>query len=301
MSGNVSAKGKAKGKPSGAADAIDGWKPRFNPWLIAIAVTLAAFMEILDTTIVNVALPHIAGTLAASSDEATYALTSYLVANGIVLTVFGLDLRHDRTQALLHHLPRHVHGLLVPLRHLAEPRPAHHLPADAGVLRRWFAAKPAGDHPRHLPGVEARRGVRLDGGRDHRRPGPGADLGRLHHGHLFLALDLLGQRPRRHFRRRHQHDPRRGSAVGEGQAETPDQRHRLHRPFPHRTRPRMFPGGDGQGRGLGLVRILLHPCPLAPGLPRHLRRDRMAAHRPKSRSSTWTSSRTRISRQAASS
>ncbi len=66
-----------------------GWKPRFNPWFIAIAVTLAAFMEILDTTIVNVALPYIAGTLAASSDEATYALTAYLVANGIVLTIAG--------------------------------------------------------------------------------------------------------------------------------------------------------------------------------------------------------------------
>ena len=66
-----------------------GWKPKFNPWLIAVAVTLAAFMEILDTTIVNVALPYIAGTLAASSDEATYALTAYLVANGIVLTIAG--------------------------------------------------------------------------------------------------------------------------------------------------------------------------------------------------------------------
>lgn len=57
-----------------------------NPWLIAIAVTLAAFMEVLDTTIVNVALPHIAGSPSSSSDEATWALTSYLVANGIVLT-----------------------------------------------------------------------------------------------------------------------------------------------------------------------------------------------------------------------
>jgi DHA2 family multidrug resistance protein len=65
------------------------WKPRYNPWFIAVAVTLAAFMEILDTTIVNVALPHIAGSLSSSSDEATWALTSYLVANGIVLTISG--------------------------------------------------------------------------------------------------------------------------------------------------------------------------------------------------------------------
>jgi DHA2 family multidrug resistance protein len=65
------------------------WKPRYNPWLIAVVVTLAAFMEVLDTTIVNVALPHIAGSLSSSSDEATWALTSYLVANGIVLTISG--------------------------------------------------------------------------------------------------------------------------------------------------------------------------------------------------------------------
>jgi MFS transporter, DHA2 family, multidrug resistance protein len=60
-----------------------------NIWAIAIVVTLGAFMEVLDTTIVNVALPHIAGTLAVSNDESTWALTTYLVANGIVLTISG--------------------------------------------------------------------------------------------------------------------------------------------------------------------------------------------------------------------
>ena len=65
------------------------WKPKANPWLIALVVTLAAFMEILDTTIVNVALPHIAGALSSSNDEATWTLTSYLVANGIVLPISG--------------------------------------------------------------------------------------------------------------------------------------------------------------------------------------------------------------------
>jgi MFS transporter, DHA2 family, multidrug resistance protein len=74
--------------PSSAGDQAP-WRPKYNPWLIAIVVTLAAFMEILDTTIVNVALPHIAGSLSSSSDEATWALTSYLVANGIVLTISG--------------------------------------------------------------------------------------------------------------------------------------------------------------------------------------------------------------------
>ena len=66
-----------------------GWKPKSNPWLIALVVTLAAFMEILDTTIVNVALPHVAGALSSSNDEATWTLTSYLVANGIVLPISG--------------------------------------------------------------------------------------------------------------------------------------------------------------------------------------------------------------------
>ncbi len=65
------------------------WRPGSNPWAIAIAVTMAAFMEVLDTTIVNVALPHIAGSMSAGQDESTWVLTSYLVANGIVLPVAG--------------------------------------------------------------------------------------------------------------------------------------------------------------------------------------------------------------------
>jgi DHA2 family multidrug resistance protein len=77
---------KTEAKPAGVGQ---GWRPSANPWLIAVVVTMAAFMEILDTTIVNVALPHIAGELSSSNDEATWALTSYLVANGIVLTISG--------------------------------------------------------------------------------------------------------------------------------------------------------------------------------------------------------------------
>ncbi len=69
------------------ADQPGQWKPSSNPWLIAVVVTMAAFMEVLDTTIVNVALPHIAGTMSASYDQATWALTAYLVANGIVLPI----------------------------------------------------------------------------------------------------------------------------------------------------------------------------------------------------------------------
>ena len=61
------------------------WKPRRNRWVIALTVTLATFMEVLDTSIANVALPHIAGGLGASQDEATWVLTSYLVANAVIL------------------------------------------------------------------------------------------------------------------------------------------------------------------------------------------------------------------------
>ena len=63
--------------------------PRFNPWIIAMTVTLATFMEVLDTSIANVALPHIAGSLGATSDESTWVQTSYLVANAIILPMSG--------------------------------------------------------------------------------------------------------------------------------------------------------------------------------------------------------------------
>ncbi len=63
--------------------------PVVNPWLVAVAVMFATFMEILDTTVVNVSLPHIAGNLSATIDESTWALTSYLVANAIILPMTG--------------------------------------------------------------------------------------------------------------------------------------------------------------------------------------------------------------------
>jgi DHA2 family multidrug resistance protein len=65
------------------------WRPKANPWLIGVVVSLAAFMEVLDTSIANVALPHIAGGLGASNDESTWVLTSYLVSNAIVLPISG--------------------------------------------------------------------------------------------------------------------------------------------------------------------------------------------------------------------
>ena len=67
----------------------DIWRPKFNPWLIAVVVAMAAFMEVLDTSIANVALPYMAGNLGASNDQSTWVLTSYLVSNAIVLPISG--------------------------------------------------------------------------------------------------------------------------------------------------------------------------------------------------------------------
>src|ERR1700712_4580391 len=73
-----------------------------NPWLIAISVMLPTFMEVIDTSIASVARPHIAGSLSATTDEATWVLTSYLVANAIVLPASSwLSLRFGRKRFLL--------------------------------------------------------------------------------------------------------------------------------------------------------------------------------------------------------
>jgi DHA2 family multidrug resistance protein len=66
-----------------------GWTGGKNPWAIALVVTMATFMEILDSSIANVSLPHIAGNLSVSQDESTWVLTSYLVSNAVVLPISG--------------------------------------------------------------------------------------------------------------------------------------------------------------------------------------------------------------------
>ena len=84
----MSAASETIGSPrakSAPADAHKEWTPSFNPWLIAASVMLATFMEVLDTSVANVALPHIAGNLSATPEESTWVLTSYLVSNAIIL------------------------------------------------------------------------------------------------------------------------------------------------------------------------------------------------------------------------
>ncbi len=83
---------EAQSAPKKQEQTYAPWKPRYNPWIVALTVTLATFMEVLDTSIANVALPHIAGGLSASQDESTWVLTSYLVSNAVVLPIRRLKL-----------------------------------------------------------------------------------------------------------------------------------------------------------------------------------------------------------------
>jgi DHA2 family multidrug resistance protein len=83
-----------------AAEVADaGARSSHNPWLIAVVVAIAAFMEILDTSIANVALPYMAGNLGVSNDESTWVLTSYLVSNAIVLPISGWIAGHSAASA----------------------------------------------------------------------------------------------------------------------------------------------------------------------------------------------------------
>src|SRR5580704_10277890 len=64
-------------------------RPAVNPWIVAVTVSMATFMEVMDTSIANVSLRHIAGNLGAGNDEASWVLTSYLVSNAIVMPISG--------------------------------------------------------------------------------------------------------------------------------------------------------------------------------------------------------------------
>ena len=84
------------------ANPLAAWCPDCSPWLIAASVMLPTFMEVLDTSIASVALPHIAGSLAASTDEATWVLTTYLVANAVILPASAwFSLKFGRRNFLL--------------------------------------------------------------------------------------------------------------------------------------------------------------------------------------------------------
>ena len=129
----------------------EAWRPAHNPWLIALTVTLATFMEVLDTSIANVALPHIAGSLGASSDESTWVLTSYLVSNASCFrSAHGSPLAWS--QAFLHVLRRafrhqqlflrpraELWGLLIIFPQSCKERAAEDLqPSEQAILADTF-------------------------------------------------------------------------------------------------------------------------------------------------------------------
>src|SRR5580704_5378896 len=188
------------------------WQPRHNPWAIAIVVTLAAFLEMLDRTIFNVALPHIAGSLSTSNYEASWALTSYLVANGIVLTISGwLSAVIGRKRYFLICLS--MFTVCSPLRYREQPVATHLFSTAARLLRRRPAAGPAIDYSRHVSAGKARRRIWRHRDRNDRRARSRTDIGRLYHRQFQLALDLLRQFAGRNYRGIFRLGPCRGPAV----------------------------------------------------------------------------------------
>ena len=129
-----------------------------HPWLVAFTVMLAVFMEVLDTSVANVALPHIAGNLSAGVDESTWVLTSYLVSNAIVLPAHGLVLHAVRPQAVLHDLRGHLHDQLHALRARPQSCLAGVFPHPARRRRGSVAAHLSGHLAREFPQGKARHG-----------------------------------------------------------------------------------------------------------------------------------------------
>jgi DHA2 family multidrug resistance protein len=116
-----------------AESAPVGW-PLINPWIIAMTVTLATFMEVLDSSIANVALPHIAGSLGASSEESTWVITSYLVSSAIVLPMSGWLSNVIGRKRFYNGMRRYLYPQLVTLLCGHEPAHAYRLSHPA---RSW--------------------------------------------------------------------------------------------------------------------------------------------------------------------
>jgi hypothetical protein len=226
---------------SAAQDASDAaWKPKANPWLIAVVVTIAAFMEILDTTIVNVSLPHIAGSVSASYDDATWTLTSYLVANGIVLPVSGFI---GRVIGRKRYFMICIAGFVVCSFLCGTATSLGQI-----VIYRLFQGFFGGGlQPNQqsiiLDTFEPKKRGSAFGVAGHR-----ADAGRYPDRQLLLALDFLDQYPGRHLRALRGRRPGRGSALGEA-PEGAHRRYRLDRAVPDRARHRLAAGLHGSRRG----------------------------------------------------
>ena len=179
-------------------------------WPVTICVMLATIMQAIDTTIANVALPYMQGSLSATLDQANWVLTSYIVAAAIMTPPTGwLAGRFGRKRLFLVQVAG-LHRGLGPVRPRPDPGPDGPVPAAAGPLRRRARAAVAGGPARHLAAREARLGHGAVGRRRHGRPDPGPDPRRLAHRELQLALGVLRQRAGGHP---HHHGPGRPSCA----------------------------------------------------------------------------------------
>ena len=150
-----------------------------NPWIVAIAVMCATFMEVLDTTVVNVSLPHIAGDLSATIDEATLALTSYLVANAIVLPITGwLASRFGRKNLLIASVIGFTSFFLL-LRTVPEPAVPDRVPRLARGVWWMLAAFVAGRFARGVSTTGLRESDGVLGLRDRGGTRAWSSVGRL--------------------------------------------------------------------------------------------------------------------------
>ena len=171
-----------------------------NPWLIAVVVALASFMEVLDTTIANVALPYIAGGMGVSEDEASWVVTTYLVSNAIILTASSFLARTFGRKTFFLICLGAVHGKLGRVRLRLEPERAAAVSHPAGPRRRRHGAGGAIDPGRCVSAGQARPGLR--GFRRRRGGGAGGrpDARRLAVGQSVVALVFPDQRPGRPVR-----------------------------------------------------------------------------------------------------
>ena len=169
------------------------WQPRVNPWLIAVSVMLATFMEVLDTSIASVALPHIAGNLGATPDEATWVLTSYLVSNAIILPTSAWFRSYFGRKRFLIGCIMIFTVVFVYVRRGDEPGMSHVARvvqgAGGGALQPLAQAILLESFP------PAKRGVAMAvyGMGVMCAPIIGPHVGRLADGHLFVALGVLHQ------------------------------------------------------------------------------------------------------------
>ena len=165
-----------------------------NPWLIAVVISIATFMEVLDTSIANVALSHIAGALAANADESTWVLTSYLVASAVILPISAWLSGVIGAKTLLHAVRRAVHREFLSVWDRPQPGIFDRIPGAAGPRRRRHGAERAIDAGRHLSARKARPSLRALRRRGDRCADDRTDPRRLHYRQLVVALDLLHQR-----------------------------------------------------------------------------------------------------------